>query len=618
MTRARALAPWLGALTVGVAWAQQGLPQALIRPDWQRIGGLAVEAGLGSPAGGPVERVWFTESGAVVIRTHAGNYFSTANFDKWAPLDRFEEPPPAPSPIKFSPRDPARLYAAGADVYRSDDGGRHWTNLTRLRRRSILGAEVRDLAVSPENPDHIIAVNAYGVWMSVDGGLSWVGLNQSLPNLPAKRLLAPPEGMRGAQVWLEPGGAAEWFPGEKEAWRPAPLPEDYAAERAALEAAGRQLGVEISAIGLGREHYYAGARDGRIWVSLDRGGSWRLVRMPGSGPVRVIAVSEISQVAAASVDSEQGGSRVLLTVNGGIAWEDITGDLPAGKVSGLAIDRESGAVYAAADAGVFLAFAGLLGAVPPTGWTPLAANLPSARALDVRLDRSGNQVYIVLEGYGVYYAPAPHRFREVRVVSAADYRERPAAPGALLSVLGARLVRARAGVLSVPVLYATDTESHIQLPFGVSGEAALLDLEGPSRRLTIPVPLQAAAPAIFVDPSGTPLLLDGASGTLLDAATPARSGGRVHILATGLGKVVPDWEAGVAAPWDAPPRVAATVRAFLDRQPVAVVRAVLAPGYTGFYLVEIQLPAIAAYGPAELYLEVGGRESNRVRIYVEP
>jgi uncharacterized protein (TIGR03437 family) len=85
-----------------------------------------------------------------------------------------------------------------------------------------------------------------------------------------------------------------------------------------------------------------------------------------------------------------------------------------------------------------------------------------------------------------------------------------------------------------------------------------------------------------------------------------------------LGKVVPDWEAGVAAPWNAPPRVAAAVRVFLDRQPVEVVRAVLAPGYTGFYMVEIQLPAITAYGPAELYLEVGGRESNRVRIYLEP
>jgi hypothetical protein len=49
-----------------------------------------------------------------------------------------------------------------------------------------------------------------------------------------------------------------------------------------------------------------------------------------------------------------------------------------------------------------------------------------------------------------------------------------------------------------------------------------------------------------------------------------------------------------------------------------VSRAVLAPGYVGFYLVEIEIPPIVNYGPSELYVEASGRESNRVRIVVEP
>ena len=52
--------------------------------------------------------------------------------------------------------------------------------------------------------------------------------------------------------------------------------------------------------------------------------------------------------------------------------------------------------------------------------------------------------------------------------------------------------------------------------------------------------------------------------------------------------------------------------------PVDVTRAVLAPGLVGFYLVEIQIPKIVNYGPAELYIEAGGQMSNRVRIYIEP
>ena len=57
---------------------------------------------------------------------------------------------------------------------------------------------------------------------------------------------------------------------------------------------------------------------------------------------------------------------------------------------------------------------------------------------------------------------------------------------------------------------------------------------------------------------------------------------------------------------------------FLDRVPLQTLKATLAPGYIGFYVVEVQLPAIVNAGPAELYLSVEGQESNRVRIYIEP
>ena len=75
---------------------------------------------------------------------------------------------------------------------------------------------------------------------------------------------------------------------------------------------------------------------------------------------------------------------------------------------------------------------------------------------------------------------------------------------------------------------------------------------------------------------------------------------------------------GVAAPLDAPPRVLAPVRVYLDRTPVDVTRATLAPGYIGFYLIEVQLPALVNSGPAELYVDADGRSSNRVPLYIEP
>jgi uncharacterized protein (TIGR03437 family) len=238
--------------------------------------------------------------------------------------------------------------------------------------------------------------------------------------------------------------------------------------------------------------------------------------------------------------------------------------------------------------------------------------------MDVKLDVTGNQLYAALDGYGVYATMAPHRLREVRVVNAADYTGRAAAPGSLLSVLGARLTSARAGESAVPILAADNSATQIQVPFDARGQNLGLALESAAGSMVRNFPLRSVSPAIFVDPDGAPMVLDGDSGVMLDAMKPARSGTRVQILATGLGRVDPDWPTGTPAPLTDSPRVAAPVRAYLDREPTEVSRAVLAPGYIGFYLIEIQLPRIVNAGPAELYIEAEGQASNRVRLYIEP
>jgi len=104
----------------------------------------------------------------------------------------------------------------------------------------------------------------------------------------------------------------------------------------------------------------------------------------------------------------------------------------------------------------------------------------------------------------------------------------------------------------------------------------------------------------------------------LDAGNTAHSNARIQVLSTGLGRVKPDWATGIPAPLENPPAVVATVRAYLDGAPVAVTRATLAPGYVGFYLIELQVPAVVNSGPADLYLTAEGHESNHVRLYLEP
>ena len=632
----------IGGLAIGLA----ALPlrvAAQMAVAWRHVGNSAMALALPSLATGAVDRVWYSPDGSsLYARTASGRLFQTSDFEQWRLVTDAkvtppaEEEPPAPtapeSNFKLAAGGAAgRLYGVGRDAYRSDDGGDSWVNLTSYKGTSLLGTGLASAAASPSDPDEVTVASATGVWRSVDGGLSWTGLNDFLPNLPSGHLLGLPSGTRGVRLSVaNSAGEIEWAPGEKTAWKPVDVASggsDVVRDENQKNALSEVLKHSLTAIATAKDYIYAGDSDGRLRVSTDAGVSWGAVSKVGdSGKVEAIWVDPNDpRVAVAALSARTTGapsstkpSYVLRTMNGGGFWDDITANLPdMASAHGVTADRASGAVYVATDMGIFFTATDLGSAGRPGAWTSLSDSLPAAAATDVKLDAGGNQLYVALDGYGVYTAIAPHRLRDARVVSAADYSAKPAAPGALLSVLGARVESASSDDVTAPVLDASDTASQIQVPFSATGNTVSLSLDAAAGPLSFQVPLRSVSPAIFVDPEGTPLIMDQASGVLLDASKPARASSRIQVLATGFGQVKPDWPTGLEAPLNDPPRVAATVRAYLDGSPVEVTQASLAPGYVGFYLIEIQIPRILNAGAAELYLEAEGQQSNRVRLYVE-
>jgi uncharacterized protein (TIGR03437 family) len=611
--------------------------------SWRHVGNSALELALPSLATGAVDRVWYSPDGSsLYARTASGRVFQTSDFEQWRLASDPKVTPPAeeapgalraPEPdFRFASGGVAgRLYGVGRDAYRSDDGGESWVNLTAYKGTCLLGSGLASAAASPSDPDDVTVASASGVWRSVDGGLSWTGLNDFLPNLPSGHLLGLPSGTRGVRLSVANSAEEiEWAPGEKTAWKPVDATggaSDVELDQNQKNALSRELKHSVTAIATAKDYIYAGGADGRLRVSADAGVSWGAIAKLGeTGKVEAIwvdpndprvAVAALSARPSAAVGATK-PSYVLRTMNGGGFWDDITANLPeTAAAHGVTADRASGAIYIATDAGVFFTATDLGSAGRPGVWTSLSGSLPAAAATDVKLDAGGNQIYAALDGYGVYTAIAPHRLRDARVVSAADYSAKPAAPGALLSVLGARVESARSDDLVAPVLDASDTASQIQVPFAAKGNTVSLSLDAAAGALTFEVPLRSVSPAIFVDPEGTPLIMDAASGILLDSSKPAHASSRIQVLATGFGQVKPDWPTGLEAPMQDPPRVAATVHAYLDGSPVEVTEASLAKGLIGFYLIEIQLPRITNTGGAELYLEAEGQQSNRVRLYVE-
>ncbi|MCU1337005.1 MAG: hypothetical protein JWO19_2586 [Bryobacterales bacterium] len=627
-----------GLILIGLALATSAVGQA---PDWRRVGNAAIDLELAGLATGPVDRVWFSPAGdrllIRVTRASAIKTFETNDFDQWSAASANTIAPAIPEGRSINlpengaqVRNPAgltpRVYAFGRFVYRSDNSGKNWDNLTAFHGLSIIGDGLRDLAVSPANEDEIVVAGSAGIFRSMDGGKSWSSLNESLPNLPWARIRNLPEGTQGAQLELPGTMVIEWQPGERQAWRPA-YNGDAASELIYRQILSDNRGAAVTALALREPYVYTGMADGRIIVSADRAITWQPdTRIGQSGAVTAFWVDpsdpRIALAVLASLPHGAEGipARVLHTIDGGLSWDDISANLPDVTVRGITADPAGSAIYIATDQGVFFARTNLnVLSVTAASWTAVTG-LPPVAATDVKLDSGAIQLWVALEGYGMYQAMAPHRAGDPRLISSAGLIARAAAPGTLFSIEGARVNSANAGGLAVPILAATDNSSQIQIPFEVRGDSLALAIDGPGgARVLSSVPLVSTAPAIQLDPrDGAPLLLDADNGVLLDAMHPAHSRTRVQILATGLGRVQPAWPTGLPAPADSPHTVAAPVRALIDRSPAQVTRAILAPGYVGMYLVEIEIPNIVNYGPAELYIEVDGQPSNRVRVYIEP
>ena len=217
----------LGLASGLTTWAQES-------PDWRKIGGEAVQLSLASPATGPVSRVWYSADGSILYaRTNSEQTFQTNDFENWTPSDRLppsEQPPvsglarePEPGVVRYKTASttPYRTFALGQQLSRSDDGGRSWTNLTAFHGMAVIGPGQRDVAVSPVNSDQLVVANGYGVWRSMDGRLTWAGLNQLLPNLPVQRILSTQNGVAGTRAVVNGVGTVELPPGGS-VWQPVP------------------------------------------------------------------------------------------------------------------------------------------------------------------------------------------------------------------------------------------------------------------------------------------------------------------------------------------------------------------------------------------------------------
>jgi hypothetical protein len=172
-----------------------------------------------------------------------------------------------------------RLYAGTySGVWRSDDEGKTFTQSTRPQPApdgfdvpgSLGGYEVYDLAVSPVDPDVVLAITRYdlrsmprhGIYRSTDGGKTWTLVHQfpGLPRRAGQAVWASRDEVYaawGTSLAISHDGGASFV--DSVPWGLGA----GAAYHVAVEV-GESRSTRVYALG-----------DDRIWVSLDGGRSWQ-------------------------------------------------------------------------------------------------------------------------------------------------------------------------------------------------------------------------------------------------------------------------------------------------------------------------------------------------------
>lgn len=126
---------------------------------------------------------WEVRSGESFIAPGSGLYKSNDGGNTWRQLTKglpsSEDGGLGRIGVAVAPSRPARIYAdveakKGAGIYRSDDSGESWTLVNTDRRIGGRGPGAMGIAVSPDNPDLIYVANTT-TWKSTDGGKTFVG-----------------------------------------------------------------------------------------------------------------------------------------------------------------------------------------------------------------------------------------------------------------------------------------------------------------------------------------------------------------------------------------------------------------------------------------------------------
>ncbi len=346
--------------------------------------------------------------------------------------------------IRVDPHDPDVIYALGLDVYKSEDGGLSWKNMSQIK----VHYDQHAMHILESNPQILLLGNDGGLYLSENGGEEWL----HYPYLPITQFYTcrfhpndPNQIFGGSQD----NGVLHGFSVKDNQWK---MMYDGDGMEVLIDPnnpdlvyASYQYGTFSRSMDGGKtfadatwgiseddptnwntpvvmdpintEVLYYGTN--RLYRSNNGAASWQSISPPftklyksnGSVVTSAIVYGTLTTIAIAPSNSQiiyigTDDGQVFATFDGGQNWEDIGATLPDKWVSRIIVDPfQPSRVYIAfsgyreGDEGAYLFQTDNRG----KSWKNITANLPKAPLNDLLIDPAqASQLYIATD-VGVYY-----------------------------------------------------------------------------------------------------------------------------------------------------------------------------------------------------------------------
>jgi photosystem II stability/assembly factor-like uncharacterized protein len=247
--------------------------------------------------------------------------------------------------LLVDPASPATIYAIGGPywfIYKSTDGGVSWALLAAANGLSpLIGA----LAIAPSLTTTLYAGSArMGILKSIDGGLSWVRVNNGLTGSGSPLAIDPTNAdvvyaISGTTVVKTTNGGGQWRQ------LPISFPAGAYVHGFAIDPTTPSNVYAAYAVFDDNDALI----ESGIFKSIDSGETWFAAQNPGGRTV----------VSALAIDPTMPGriyanttTAVFMSTDGAASWTPINSYLPRPFVWGLSVDR-TGSIRTASPVGLF-------------------------------------------------------------------------------------------------------------------------------------------------------------------------------------------------------------------------------------------------------------------------